>query len=731
MEIISYSTVDFKLIVHSNHIDQLYKKAESHIKNIHASTHYRFAETSGYLELWMPVMKTLTIVLDTENLNPVFFENENYHFEIAFSQEVKRFHIHSRLSDISDKFTNRQRNKEQTFSGTINFGNDIGAFELAMSYEKSGISKSFRFQFEVFSTKLDFKNDHKILVQEVEDEYSKLSLDLLKKTYFGFKSKPGDGNDLTWWFIFAVIFRDLAVSMRFVLDRPLSRLIRSETLHKGDQLKRLTPRLEEELVRYRSEPARLYRVANKVLSHDTIENRFLKHVAVYTYRKFTEILPYLLEDKKSTVSEGYRQELEETGQQLKNILSHPLFKTTGDFTGMTQESAVLQKKSGYSSVYGSWILLRRSVQLLEGLHRIELKNIAELYQYWCFLKLIKLIQSLVGCEPEQADLQAIIKDNFLYTLKRGTSPGAVFSTATGDQIELYHEHPFRRIIHPSNLTGVFTEEQRPDITLRITKQDLRPAHAFTYLFDAKYRIDRDPNELDRPPIDAMNQVHRYRDAIYRFGDGSVREREVVGAYVLFPGQGSIKTIRSANYFLAIDAINIGAFPLKPGSNEGEKLLMDQLRKIISSSSADLLNEIIPHKGLKYANADGMILIVFPAVTKEPEYLQDDGTVVYLIPLVDNTGKTHEVEFFRRIEYLAPASDKISHFYRVDRMTIKLRSEITTLSAKPGRSTRKMAKEYYYVFYLSGRQEFRKPIEVKPGEDPDFLFGRLSKWQSIS
>lgn len=37
----------------------------------------------------------------------------------------------------------------------------------------------------------------------------------------------------------------------------------------------------------------------------------------------------------------------------------------------------------------------------------------------------------------------------------------------------------------------------------------------TYLFDAKYRIGgKDRNGVDVPPDDAINQMHRYRDAIY-------------------------------------------------------------------------------------------------------------------------------------------------------------------------------------------------------------------------
>ena len=58
--------------------------------------------------------------------------------------------------------------------------------------------------------------------------------------------------------------------------------------------------------------------------------------------------------------------------------------------------------------------------------------------------------------------------------------------------------------------------QRPDIVLKITKNDLKDNYVLTYLFDAKYRLQSDDKDSapDLPPEDAINQMHRYRDAIY-------------------------------------------------------------------------------------------------------------------------------------------------------------------------------------------------------------------------
>ena len=64
---------------------------------------------------------------------------------------------------------------------------------------------------------------------------------------------------------------------------------------------------------------------------------------------------------------------------------------------------------------------------------------------------------------------------------------------------------------------------------------------YTYLFDAKYRIDdkQDQERYDVPPENAINQMHRYRDAIYYTEKGQDRahlKKEIIAGYVLFPGR---------------------------------------------------------------------------------------------------------------------------------------------------------------------------------------------------
>jgi hypothetical protein len=723
VEIINYSATDFLVTVYCNNIKKLYEKARIHSKNIDKSTRYVFNGEIGQFDLWTPGQLGMQDVTHETIIHPVFFENSEYHIEVAFKEMVDRFRILCRSEDITQKFSTRKRSHEQTFRGVINFGNDIGNSEIRFLYERKGHLKSFGIHFEVFSTKLDFKHDHLRLVKEVEEEYSKLALDIFKKAYSNFKSLHGQGNDLTWWFIFLSLFKDLISSIKFVLNRPHSRLVTSESLCKRDQMKILTPYLEEEVVRYKWEPNKFHKVTSKRLSHNTVENRFLKYVATYTLQKFTAVAEYLEKEKNNIKIETTATELEEIGPRLKAILSHPLFKTTGDFAGLTQESAVLQKKAGYSTVYSNWILLRRSIQLFEGVRRIDLKNIAELYQFWCFIKIKNIIQLLLNTEPENIDLESMIEGNSIYTLGRGLSPLVTFTSRTGDRIELYHELNYQRRQDDLNFAGVFTEEQRPDITLRITKADFHESHVFSYLYDAKYRLDSDEKGFDRPPIDAINQIHRYRDAIYQLGDVG---KEIMGAYILFPGTSSVEVVKNSSYFESIDAVNLGAFALTPGDKHGSEILLkEHLREVLYSDSHSLLKKVIPYKGLKYHETDSIILVVFPSVKGLAGYNRSDGKIVYLIPVLTDRGTTHQIDLSGKIKYFAPAAERIMNYYNVESITVKSWLEVKLLELGPDHPIECDPGKLFYIFHLSGKKELPDPIFTLFGKDPDFLYWKLS------
>lgn len=123
-----------------------------------------------------------------------------------------------------------------------------------------------------------------------------------------------------------------------------------------------------------------------------------------------------------------------------------------------------------------------------------------------------------------------------------------YNCADGSKARLHYQHTYSR---RTGEVHTATTENRPDIVLTIVKPD---GFELTYLFDAKYRLlddnrlnQEDREELnafqgaDTPPADAINQMHRYRDAIYYGSDRQTHAaKEIIGGYVLFQVEETMK-----------------------------------------------------------------------------------------------------------------------------------------------------------------------------------------------
>lgn len=173
-----------------------------------------------------------------------------------------------------------------------------------------------------------------------------------------------------------------------------------------------------------------------------------------------------------------------------------------------------------------------------------------------------------------------------------------------------------------------TVPQKPDIVLQLTKSDLQEGMKMTYLFDAKYRIDgKDKNGVDVPPEDAINQMHRYRDAIYyKDYQSDTLKKEVIGGYILFPGDGEPTDVAVSKFRKTIDEVNIGAFPLRPKDTHNRLLLEQFIEELIQNKSHETISKVIPQKGT-FVEVGNRVLIGLVTNSSRKGYLQSfkDGT----------------------------------------------------------------------------------------------------------
>jgi hypothetical protein len=617
MDVLRIETDDLVLTVAANGVDVAYDRSKrKQQERIATCTSYTWSGIAQRAELFHGENRAVRPALKGAQAPPVFFENKDYVFEIDLKHpSAKDPFLHSRLKEVRDSFIHRR--ERNSLVGMLNFGNDLGRSDLVVRYERAGEPQEFRFEFEVFSTKLDQKSDLQRIMADIEREYPLLVLDVMRRTYSNFKSGSGPCSDLVWWQVFGGIYTEFIRSSQFIQNKPHSRLISKEQWERADRLKRLTPRLEEEVHRWRREPDHRYRTEHRSLSLDTPENRFFKYAATNVGQRFEYIRKRILDIYGKGLTEEYLNELDAVTSDLRTIRNHPLFRSVGTFAGLRQESPVLQRATGYSTVYKNWIMLQRGISFLEDLQRMETKNIADLYQIWCFLEMKNIVSDVLEREkPDEVDLGLVQEKGLVLQLAQGKGSRLGYNLEDGEVLELFHEFSISGKQRPELRS--YTGDQCPDIALRIRKNDLKDDYILTYLFDAKYRLHSDEKEdaPDTPPPDALNQMHRYRDAIYymdRKADGARPEKEVVGGYILFPGEGGLEQVKQQGYYQAIEQVNIGAFPLRPGDEAQRELLRGHVERIIEKGTGQLLADVRPQKRMRYDAVDPIVLV---AVAKE-------------------------------------------------------------------------------------------------------------------
>ena len=607
MELLTIEHKDFTMIVECTKFDGIWNKAKSNVGEDKLYSTYSWSD--GVVS----VKRTLDAdhEIDIEQGVPApatFFDNADYPIWIEFKDYVKDAQFGSILQNDNDRFSFRRH----ILAGFINYKNEIGRSEIQIIYKVDKETRAFRFGFEVLSTKLDYHEHWRIIVEDIEREYRMLSLDYMRRTFHGFSpDQNGEHPDIVWWSVFEGEQQKFIKACKSIIDRPRHRLHGEEVYLRADQLKQTPHNIENRLAEHRKEPAYLYRVEQHILSNDTQENRFLKF-ALHQISKRYEDLRQRIEAVK-TASGIMKSAMLATSETLKRLQHHPFFRTIGRFKGISQESMVLQKATGYSQVYRTWNLLRRAYSLNDGLYRLQTKDIATLYEIWCFIEVSHIVKAQLHLDDEDVEHRNRMEMNgiFSWELGKGEHSRILFRKDGVELAELVY-NPKNADTENDNVgmkdLVVPTVPQKPDIVLQLTKNDLQQGMKMTYLFDAKYRIEGKDKGVDVPPEDAINQMHRYRDAIYyKDYDANALKKEVIGGYILFPGDGEPNDVAVSKFYKTIKEVNIGAFPLRPKDVENRKLLENFIDELIHTKSYETIAHVIPQKGA-YVEVGNRVLI---------------------------------------------------------------------------------------------------------------------------
>ena len=375
MELLTIKHQDFKMIVECAKFDDIWHKAKSNIGEECLHSTYSWSEGVSSVILSNYIGEEITIE-NSQQAPAIFFDNTDYPIWVEFKDYVKKAQFGSILQSENEKFTFRR----QILAGFLNYGNEVGRSEIQLIYQVGAETRSFVFSFEVLSTKLNYHEHWKAIIEDIEQEYRMLSLDYMRRTFHGFSpDASGETPEIIWWSVFANEQKKFIKACKNIIDRPRHRLHGKETYKRADKLTFVPSCIENELAEHRADCSHLYRVEERVWTNDTKENRFLKFALGQITDRY-EILKKRIEAIKNA-SDVMKEDMQATLATLKHLQRNPFFRTVGNYKGMNQESLVLQKATGYSQIYRTWSLLHRSYSLNDGIYRLQTKDIATLMKY--------------------------------------------------------------------------------------------------------------------------------------------------------------------------------------------------------------------------------------------------------------------------------------------------------------------------------------------------------------
>lgn len=602
-----------------------------------------------------------------QSLPPVMYETNVYSFTLRFEGiEGKPSIVHPNR-EVVERFNWFEAGKNGALlTGSLDFLNEPGVFPLRFRYKPVGASeRSDTLTFPVVSPKLDTKEDYRQILNAINNEYNNLVFKFLTKTFQNFQRGGVENNNLIWLSIFHSIIDEYIKAMEFIVNKPHISVQRHERFSRADRIGRWTPQMERLYARSEAEnnlERELFRHEVAESTFDTRENRFVKYTIESIAARLHSVIGELQRNFANDLSDGERTQLRGHQVRLTKLRRSRYFRGIGSFEGFKQESIVLQKRTGYREIYRTWFILNSGLCLYDGLTQIGIRPIWELYELWCFLKMKQLIGDILEISPNDTERIIEEKSAMLDPFKDSEVEHTVvfIKEPDGDKIELKYQHTYNR---QSGEFHTATTEQRPDIVLNIHKPD---GFTLTYLYDAKYRVLDDKNATDRdnpdadfadyPPSDAINQMHRYRDAIYYGNDRySHTSKEIIGGYILFPGRVSDAKVRERYYFKSIEAVNIGAFPLLPSvTGDDDCLLKEHLTDLLlHRSKFEHIKDSLPQRGLAYHSEDKPLAddLVLVGYYKTEQWEAIVNNRLYYVPAALGKGSINLVSGYEKTKHL--------------------------------------------------------------------------------
>ena len=570
------------------------------------------------------VLKNIDLVDEVDNITPIQYYNkessqfshlmllEETEYQILFESDDAdaSYDVLYSLIKINESHFKRFRfnlgdNNKFKLAGTLNFRSYVG--KSFLDVKKDNI-KSIQIPIEVRSKKIDYFNQYSAMIADLSQHALSLIFEVNSPLYQEFEL--ANEEKLTYYedFMFLeYLFRqdNLPTIFEYLSKNMHSQLINHDETVPISLANNLNSSSINNIV---SKPNQLFKTDSSIkmsdklngylpydihqIKHeesiDTPENQFFKY--------FLEMLQNLVEKMLVNSKKGYIQDkLNFYKEEISYYLSAKFFNHISTLDYVPFNSQVLQKKEGYRDIFQYFLMLEFSFRLswddLNNKFKGFEKKLSELYEYWCYFEILKVLNDLSITKINFEDVFEVNKTNWAINVIKGKRSSKKFKLNIRGQdvkIELFYNLTFSDKSDYKSYSLAF----KPDYTLLISTE---VKQHFIH-FDAKYRseleiidfyekIGEKTNSEIEKEIDKRDSLEEKE---YVFKDADIYKMHTYkdsillssGSYVLYPGTKS-------KYFMEEDLIipSVGAFSLTPGNTDIEE---DNLTKFIKKVIETLL-----------------------------------------------------------------------------------------------------------------------------------------------
>lgn len=265
-------------------------------------------------------------------------------------------------------------------------------------------------------------------------------------------------------------------------------------------------------------------------------------------------------------------------RRLNDAAAAGFMAEVGEGPALLRMSSLFRNDPVYQRFYRLWQDMNLGLAALFGdFLQMPLARTYELYELWCFLRLLRAAVEEYG--GTGVDLSSL----FLSEAGGGVTiaAGAITVPIGGDRV-LCFQRQYREYWTEDSREGSFSRTMVPDVVL--AGRGLGGPERRVIVLDAKYRINDGLN-------DALNSIHTYRDALVQEVASGRTEGIVTAAYLLTPHvpAGLQEDFRTTSVPGRLfhpqyrEKFRFGAVTLRPGMSGKE--LRTCLRIIVADAGA--------------------------------------------------------------------------------------------------------------------------------------------------